>query len=152
MIRRTLLSAIAALMIGSIPNSASAFVSHNLNPDTFGSAQISLGDGATGGCWTNLGEAKTYAEDNLRGLGYTVASVAQGVFLVSVNSQRMSNGKCYGDIGIQMWRSEIVNGLFGLLEVASSSQIFVGYDNANILVLDQIKSLIDEMAEEQRTQ
>ena len=155
MSRKTLSVAIATLVLmASVPNvaQAEAFVSDSLNPQTFGPVEVYLNDSTYDGCWTNLGEAKTYAEDKLRGLGYTVVSESFGWFAISVNSERMSNGQCYGNISIQMYRGERVNGLLGWLEVVASATIFLRNENANIYVLHAIKDTIDDMAAEQRAQ
>lgn len=141
MIRKTLSVAIATLVLmASVPNVAeAAWVSPSLNPQTFGPVQVYLNDDATDGCWTNLGEVKTYAEDKLRGLGYMVFSESIRRFEISVNSQRMSNGQCYGNISIQMFRVEHVNGLSGFLLVVDGGSIFLRNENANNYVLDTIK-------------
>ena len=154
MIRRNSLAAVTTLMmLGSVPNVAQAYVSSTLNPERFGDVQVLLGDNATGGCWTNLGEAKTYVEDQLRRLGYAVVTEETlGTFAISVASARMNNGLCYGNIHLQMYRPEIGRDLFGFLEVAALSYTFVNHSNANIGVLDKIKLLIDEMEMKQREQ
>ena len=134
MIRRTLLAAVTTLMmLGSVPAVAQTFVSDTLNPDRFGPVRVILEDAATDGCWTNLGEAKTYAEDQLKRLGYTVVTEEYlSRFSITVHSQRLEIGQCWGSIQLQMYRSEGVQGLYGVLEVASKQAIFVNRANANI--------------------
>ena len=115
-------------------------------PSSFGSVQVAVADDASDGCWTNLGEVKTYAEDILRNLNYSVSSGdAPGTFLIGVTSERASNGKCYGSVSIQMYKLQEIDGLFGFLEVAETGGIFVNHDNANIVTLNYVKKLTDEL-------
>ncbi len=54
------------------------------------------------GCWTNIGEARTYAEDKLSELGYEVRDDDEKVNVrmkLSINSQR-NGDKCLGSISV----------------------------------------------------
>lgn len=58
-------------------------------------------DDAEDGCWTNVGEAKTYAEDKLRQMRFTVDDALEPEptylkFRISVFSRRSSAGSCFG--------------------------------------------------------
>lgn len=110
-------TAISAIILMG-PNAAVALIyEDDLNPTSFGPVEVTVDDDATGGCWTNLGEAKVYAEDKLRNLGYTITVQTQsgdGHFFISVNSARL-NSRCYGSVGIQMGRYSSDKDLFGFL-------------------------------------
>ena len=135
-----------ASIIALIPNFVFAGVWGNPSPSSFGSVEVVVADDASDGCWTNLGEVKTYAEDILRNLNYSVPnSNAPGTFLIGVTSERASNGKCYGSVEIQMYKAHEIDGLFGFLEVAETGGIFVNHDNANIITLNYVKKLTDEL-------
>lgn len=43
-----------------------------ISPASFTNVSVRLADDARNGCWTNLGEVKTYAEDKLTLKGFTV--------------------------------------------------------------------------------
>lgn len=131
--------------------SSAAILPTDLNPTNFGEISVVITDDASDGCWTNLGEVETYAGDKLRSLGYTISNKpTSGTFSVMVNSERREGGKCYGNVHIQIYRPTFDKGLLGYLEVARQGGIFVGYDNANSLVLGHVKKLADEMLGQSR--
>ena len=71
-------------------------------------------------------------------------------FQVTVNSERNSQGTCYGHVSTKVYMSAHKDGLFGNHVVADKGSIFLRSKNANTLVLEVIKKLIDEMKEEQK--
>jgi hypothetical protein len=139
--------AFLALVLLVSANTATAYVwGEDWSPAAIGSMKVAIDDEAKGGCWTNLGEAKTYAEDKLRNLGFTVtAGPADYDFMITINSRRVSD-RCYGSIRIIIYSPAEHNGNVGFHEIGVSSLIFIGYKNANTLVLDQIKSITDDIA------
>ena len=143
---------ICAISISLLASKANAFVSDNVNPSSLGNTEVEIIDDASNGCWTNLGEAKTYAADKLGNLGYTVVSewtLGDASFSVNVTSERDSDNRCYGDIDIMIYIARTTDGIFGYHRVGKSGSIFKGYKNANSLVLEQIKKMIDQMREKQ---
>jgi hypothetical protein len=139
------------LIAGILPSMAAAWVSGNLSPTTFGPLKVAVYDDAYDGCWTNLGEAKTYAEDRLRNLGYIISDdVRFHEVAISVNTKRYVNGLCYGSIDIQIFSSEVVNGIYGNFEVAYSKATFIVPGNINQEALNQIRMMTDEMRAAQR--
>jgi len=143
---------ICAISISLLASKANAFVSDNVNPSSLGNTEVEIVDDASDGCWTNLGEAKTYVADKLGNLGYTVVSEwtpGDASFSVEVNSERDSGNRCYGNIAIMIYIARTTDGIFGYHRVGSSGTIFKGYKNANSLVLEQIKKMIDQMREKQ---
>ncbi len=134
----------------AIPASARAWVEEDIvNPSNLETVTVKVFDDAEGGCWTNIGETRTYAEDKLSELGYTVVKdpkEADFRMNLSVLSNRSASG-CWGYVDIQLkTRASLLNG-FGLADalVGEVGRILVDHDNANILMLDVIKELTDEM-------
>ncbi len=128
-----------------------------MTTDNVPGVEVVVHDDAVGGCWTNIGEAKTYAEDKLRELGYSIFVEDENAedgkqmdFYITVNSGRSALGTCYGAVTIELLapaeltyskgRSYAVLGDIGYT--------FVGRENANVLVLEVIKKLTDEMTPE----
>lgn len=117
-------------------------------------------DNATNGCWTIIGEAKTYTIDQINLAGGTVtedASARELVVNVSVRASRMSNGMCLGLIQITTYDidrpsslsfgSQTKTKLDGVLHLnlfSDHSQVAMIADNFNTFALDTIKEAIDE--------
>ena len=132
---------------------ADAWVSDNVSPSSLGAIEVEIRDDAEGGCWTNIGESKAYATDKLELLGYEVVSkwsVGDASFSVTVISQRLNNNtSCFGAINIDLYIAQITGGVFGYHHVGGSKYVFVEPSNANNLILDRIKAMVDQMREEQ---
>lgn len=64
-----------ALILFLLGNDANAWCSPDANPASVGPIGVSLSDDATGACWTNLKEAREYAEEKLRIKGFNVITV-----------------------------------------------------------------------------
>lgn len=124
-----------------------------ITPDSFEDVSVRIGDDARNGCWTNLREVKTYAEDKLALKGFTVVehdettrrlSPVRAVLNVGVLSSRSREGGCFGVIQVDLmstlnWNNYLsVNGSVG----AGSSRIFSKAKNANILVLEDVDRFI----------
>ena len=135
------------LSLAMLPNVASAWVSGTFTVANFSyPIEVSISDEASGGCWTNLGEAKTYATDKLRNAGFQIAGEYTPVYFnITVLSERMPNGACYGDIVVELMFWTVSDEQRGPLLLASHAGIFVHPTNANTEVLDYIKEIIDEM-------
>ena len=143
---------LCTLFISAFASVTHAGVSDNVNPTTLGNIDVELSDDANDGCWTNLGEAKTYAADKLDILGYKVLPKwvpGMATFQVSVHSERDSQKTCYGNIAVTVYIAVYNDEVFGFHRVAEKSTIFLRSKNANTLVLEVIKSLIDQMREKQ---
>lgn len=70
---KTILTAVC-LLFASMTASYSFDMSEQVTPSKIDSIAVYINDGAKDGCWTNLGEAKRYAEDKLELAGFTVRS------------------------------------------------------------------------------
>ncbi len=87
----------------------------NWKPENFGGAFVTVSDQATGGCWTNINEATTYLEDQLRLIGFEVVEEPDfetnpDVFFeenlvdatLVIYAQRW-NGLCLGQFQLVLW-------------------------------------------------
>lgn len=128
-----------------------SFLYSYVNPDVVGGIVVEVRDNATGGCWTNLGEAKTYAEDQLRLRGYEVGdefNYFEGWrFVIGVDAKRLPDGPCYGTLHTKLDGIGPSRGTMAYLILGELSSRFLMNENANIWVLDNIKESIDGMPE-----
>ena len=83
------------------------------NLSTIGEINVIIGDNASGGCWTNLGEAKKYAEDKLTLAGAKLVDKERDInaipiswgaagFSINVNAVRDNQGWCIGYYSVEM--------------------------------------------------
>ena len=100
---------VALIFILIAPTWAAAFkINDRVTLKELNPIYISITDGAKGGCWTNIGEAKTYLSDKLELEGAVLTDDKSEVFLgegtafsLMVNAKRHDNlGICYGSIAI----------------------------------------------------
>ncbi len=135
----------------AVPESAKAWVTENgVDPEEYKSVAVSVLDNADEGCWTNLGEARTYAEDKLSELGFQIQQddddEDQLTMTLHVHSTRGPMG-CFGVIDIELiapawiWSSNS----YAWATLGESGGIFSGHDNANVIILDYIKDMIEDM-------
>lgn len=123
-----------------------------ISPESFTDISVRLADDARNGCWTNLGEVKTYAEDKLALKGFTVVphdddrprNPDQAVFNVHVLSGRAGNNGCFGVITVDLmsmmiWNDFVsFNGPIGV----ETNNIFAQAENANILTLETVERFV----------
>jgi hypothetical protein len=120
-------------------------------PKSIRSISVEILDGASDGCWTNLGEVKTYTEDKLSLRGFNIVehdkdrpqNMDEGVVRVSVHSERIRNG-CYGNIVVNLisilrWKEDYFYAPLG----GTARYIFAEHSNANQLVLTQAKKFAE---------
>ena len=145
---------ICALSLSLQASKAHAWVSDNVSPSSLGAIEVEIIDDAEDGCWTNIGESKAYAKDKLELLGYEVVSkwsLGDATFSISVLSERMIDGNsCYGSITVDLYIAQTAGRVFGYHKVGSNNFVFIRSSNANNLILNRIKGMIDEMREKQR--
>ncbi|NKX40407.1 hypothetical protein HGG71_02870 [Rhodobacteraceae bacterium R_SAG2] len=114
-----------------------------------GLAPIYVGviDHAKDGCWTNIGEATTYATDQLQLIGIQAeAEMSESISVLdlTVTASRADAGWCFGsiEISVQAWATWRDQRRVVTLEHWTSS--FAGHQNANRLVLDNIQQVVRE--------
>ena len=116
---------------------------------------VSVNDFASGGCWTNLKEVKTYASDKLELGGGVLTDSLEEVLKgnayalnILVNAKRHSTlGICYGNISIKtegigygakepQWR--------GMISYSEKGANVTSSTNFNQQVLDYVGKALDE--------
>ena len=140
---------ITALLTSLCCGIASAqYVSTDVNPSSLGSIVVKIYDGAQDACWTNFREVREYTEEKLRLANYSVNEDQTGSRLytldVSVDAFR-NGGRCFGTVSIQLTRPAEVEGVFGFLEVASSSAFAIREKNLNSYVITRVQKIINKM-------
>ncbi len=90
-------------------------------PEDYSTAWVKVVDLAKNGCWTNIGETKTYAEDQMALAGFNVGDTPEadedgtnpvltenGIMLtIIVQGTRLENGLCVGYIHTEFWASTL---------------------------------------------
>jgi len=119
------------LLAPSLARAESFFHDESLTLDDLKSLDINveLGDGATGACWTNLKEAREYAEEKLRTAGLKVSDVEymnadknSYWFVITVYAYRLNkdgSGPCLGNYDIQVYAWQRINGRLHLAILGS---------------------------------
>jgi len=137
------------LLFASMTASNAFFIVEQFTPEKVDSVSVVISDGAVDGCWTNLGEAKRYAEDKLELAGFTVRSTKDDwtpkgyQMAISVTSSR-SNG-CFGSVSFQIYQPNWIDGVFGHFEVGNGGSVFTGAENANQTVLKYLRRFFDAL-------
>lgn len=131
---------------------AEPLTSSYLTVQSFPKVRVELSDEAQNGCWTNLSESRTYAEDKLRELGFEVASADEQVdwlLYIAVSGVR-SQSLCFGAVRVEgRAGARLINlpdGPIISAPVSESGEIFTGRQNANTLVLDLVREHADAIA------
>jgi hypothetical protein len=138
--------AITAAVLFTTTNAANAWYSSGANSSSVGSITVKLYDDAKNACWTNLREAREYAEEKLDIEGYNV--LAEGVeynFQIYVLGERHNSGGCFGNVRVSIWANNYRNGVFGGHEIGSVSGVYVNQDNLNTAVIEVISRMVAEM-------
>ena len=116
--------------------------------------QVVLFDQATGGCWTNIGEVQTYAEDKLRMSGVDVIENKGGdvspavklrnaaIFHVRVKAERNGFGFCWGMMQIDLVIGSTVNNIDGIFVYANTAATLMRNENVNNDTLDMVGRVI----------
>ena len=115
--------------------------------EDLGPVVVSLIDNATGGCWTNMKEAKNYAEGQLDMAGAKVADDIANAAIsldISVLAERVEQGYCYGTAVVRVARFDKSWNYDTIILFSSFTTIVVNPTNFNIAVLDLIKKAVDE--------
>lgn len=153
---------IATMWVGSV-SWATIYDPHVTLKD-IGALKVAIHDDTSGGCWTNMKEAKDYAEAKLDIAGADLSYVSDDVtyagkrtkFFISVFGYRMSDGVCVGHAEIQIggflvtdiWtQSRAAAGhlnVVGHLDFSKYTRLLRNPNNVNNEVLDTVKSAIEE--------
>ena len=118
---------------------------------------VMMMDNAKNGCWTNIGEAKTYAIDQIIMAGGSVTedvNEAKAVFNVAIKAARMETFEtCLGLMQVNIYsagKSDGIfsygksDGIFHLKMYSDLSNAAINPDNFNTYALDHIKEAVGE--------
>jgi hypothetical protein len=123
-----------------------AFYSPDANSSSVGSITVRLFDNAENACWTNLREAREYAEEKLNIEGYNVlAEGGEYGFNIEVTGRRDNRGVCFGYVNVNIWALSDRNGVGGVHQIGSSTSAFLRQDNFNTAVIEVISQMVAEM-------
>ena len=113
-----------------------------------GSVAVNILDHASGGCWTNMLEAKRYAKGQLDIIGAKVIDDPSqaAVFLdVQVLADRAHDrSMCYGEMEVRVIRFDKFKGVKTVIIFSSLTKIALVPDNFNIYILDLVKEAVAE--------
>jgi hypothetical protein len=138
--------AVTAAVLFTTTNAANAWYSPGANSSQVGSITVALSDFAADACWTNLREAREYAEEKLAIEGYNVlAEGGEYYFEIIVNSERNNPGVCWGYVNVTIWALSNRNGVGGVHNIGSSTTAFLRTDNFNTAVIKVISGMVAEM-------
>lgn len=128
-------------------------------PSDFTGAYVAVYDRAENGCWTNIGEAKAYATDQLELAGFKIiepptkdtvqpsTTVSNHLNLViDVKASRWNNGVCIGDLSVYfVGRVVLLDDPKHWVRSAIGLPVSIPIwdkKNFNTIILDQVKSFI----------
>lgn len=133
------------LMILTFGNASAQYVGKDVAPEAVGPIEVTITDGAKGGCWTNLREVREYTEEKLRIKEYTVVdSKSNYYFEISVTAFRNS-GNCIGHIDIKVYTGNYRDNVFGFHTIVSGGNVSITPRNLNNDTLDLVHEIIDKM-------
>ena len=121
-----------------------------LGPQDVSPIMVTVVDYATGGCWTNAGEVKAYALDQLEISGLEVLrgeGMPRSILGIVVQAKRDRDGVCFGRISASVSGLAIWDGKEILATVFSNGTAFLNDQNANIYVLDFVKGFVKEVSQ-----
>jgi hypothetical protein len=119
-------------------------VSQDLTPEVFGPVSIVIEDNAVGRCWTNVKQARHFAEAGLQALGYVIRDDAVGQLQINVAASREQGGGCFGTIDMRMRNVSFGSGMdfverfYAIVEERA-------LENLNEHVVAAISVLLDDM-------
>ena len=116
---------------------------------------VELGDYVSGGCWTNLREARNYAEGSMQNFGARIqnqpwtglAEDRHYRFMINVTGGRLyadGSGPCTAAIDIRIDGLTSINGVAAFAVFEESSYFKAENDNLNRTVLDLISMFVRE--------
>ena len=139
--------AVTVAVLLTTSSAANAWYSNSANPTSIGTISVALDDGAEDACWTNLREAREYAEEKLKIMGYNVvAEEGDGyTFAIIVDAFRRGSGACVATWEVQISAGNYRNGVFGGHTIGAFSSYGSHPNNLNTWVIELISKMIAEM-------
>lgn len=161
--KRFIISALATLITATTYTSAIADDTQ-WAPTDFDGAWVEVIDNAQNGCWTNIGEVRDYATDQLELAGFKIIERPQDpinslapsagkkiMFVIDVTGKRWNNGMCVGSLVTYFYGRVIISPL-QLRWVPSPidrplNQPIWHESNFNTIMWDSIKNSISDWVE-----
>ena len=111
------------------------------------STYVNIIDNAKDGCWTNIGEVRTYIEDKLAENGAVIVKEEKdaGVALNFQILARRTSGFCYGSMDISLNLGADVLGLRVIGSIYRYQAIDIEPQNFNITALDWLGEKLQEL-------
>ena len=116
---------------------------------------VSIADGATGACWTNLKDVREYAEEKLRIKGVKIFGENRKleprkdyVLEIGVNAARLyqdGSGPCVGVARVSLYTVAFIEGKKHLAEIAWHSSINAEKQNFNRHAIEVTAELIGKL-------
>lgn len=152
----TAMRAILALLFTLFASQASAGIYKAFVPANVSQIHIEISDGASEGCWTNIGEVKRYTEDKLELEGFNIRRDKfdgyedrnHYIVTVLVNAER-NGGLCFGSISLDITKALRTHKIIGMFSLGESGAIFSGQENINRSVLSHVDQFIKEVKDPQ---
>ncbi|WP_404379937.1 hypothetical protein [Caenispirillum salinarum] len=139
----------AGILVGlvALPSAANAWGEDQVRPDIIDKIFVLPDDGASGGCWTNIGEAKSYATDMLSSRGLVVGPPEEHRadawnLVIKVDASRHKEGFCHGNINVSVQKFEGKEKYSSIVTIADIENSFVYRDNANTGVLITLERML----------
>ncbi len=124
-----------------------------LTPDVFKRAFVKIIDEASDGCWTNIKEAKRYAEDQFELAGFPVdremneiTDLNEAEIVIWLTGKRRDNGICFGSYSASVntpLHFEEIDKYYIARVGAGASADYLNNENANTAVLNAIKEFAE---------
>jgi hypothetical protein len=116
---------------------------------------LTLNDGVQHGCWTNIGEVKTYAKDKLELKGYNVKEYVEGrspaspsldyYFVIRAMGWRPTEAWCVGSFDIVLYTPILIRGIRHAAQIGQFSDTTIYPENMNTEILDAVGTFVSKL-------
>ena len=116
---------------------------------------LTLNDGVQHGCWTNIGEVKTYAKDKLELKGYNVKEYVEGrspaspsldyYFVIRAMGWRPTEAWCVGSFDIVLYTPILIRGIRHAAQIGQFSDTTIYPENMNTEILDAVSTFVSKL-------
>lgn len=137
---------LAAFFISIATQSWAAWFSRGYTAEMIAPVYVSVQDGATGGCWTNIGEVTTYIKDKLELAGVDRSNKENENYYLSfiVDGARTEDGYCYGMVHLTFSKFlDNGNGQIALLVIGQAGNYGIHSDNLNEYALRNVSDFFE---------
>ena len=144
-----MLRLITLILILIVPTWAAAWkMDDKVTFPDIGPVKVYINDSARNGCWTNIKEAKNYAEGQIEIAGGKTVDKDEEAFVtlnINVLGERWELADvCYGMVDISVTRPEYSEPIDTIILYSMYKYVAINPDNFNTVVLDVIKEAVGE--------